>query len=763
MKKYLIFLLLLLVSVGVKAVSINLTLGTRTGGTNNWYEQEVTDAKTQLQVGDIVVVSYSEVTSNDCQYAICNKTGNKIYTNGADVVNGATQDYYTCPLGDKDFTFTVDQNLYNAIQSGGLVIQEKGLNADGKMTISVIRMTENWSQYKPANATEIMSTPQYIKDWYNEGYVLKTSTDYIGKTLRVVCLETADDSYAFLKKNTSGWPSLMSGSDKFSIAGWKYFEIQINDELNGLLRGDGLRIGGNNYYIAGIYVYGTGTSAPAWTEEESDIIDTYTFSTPLDGIAKEWEGAKIPGNFFEFQGQGDQISTKKLANTKNNIIRFVFDGTAGAGAQVSAKDANPSSTSSSDDILKDANENYASYIRQRNHDDATNSFYYVDYADCPQGATHFDFELSDAITVFKNYNHPVVDNTDHAPGVKKGMLSTLLQNGMVLGVNKAKISKVEIRKSMVSKYVSGYAVYTHPLSNTQWRPIALPYNLTKAQWQETFGNDATICELGKSSVTKSTVEQGDISNSYGITLRFKKLEGDLNADYPYIIKLGKAHDGNDYVINNVKADVRDFQSYEFRTGDFDVTALDATDPEVGSENYDKNHRIYLFEQSIKNKLAPEKNVCMMFQSTAPVFDIINSSVGEVENINGVNKFTTLEIPTDFAKENINYFFYEGELYPVLTESRRIISGLAYIKFPPATSSLFDDSSATQGVSLSKAVTFSFDDDNTTGIEEIAVLPRKQQQTNVYSLDGQLVRKGTKSTIGLAKGIYIVNGKKVIVK
>jgi hypothetical protein len=36
------------------------------------------------------------------------------------------------------------------------------------------------------------------------------------------------------------------------------------------------------------------------------------------------------------------------------------------------------------------------------------------------------------------------------------------------------------------------------------------------------------------------------------------------------------------------------------------------------------------------------------------------------------------------------------------------------------------------------------------------------QQNVYSLDGQLVHKGL-SVEGLAKGIYIVNGKKVIIK
>lgn len=779
MKKYLIFLLLLLVSVGASAVTINLTFGSRTGGTNDWYEQEVTDAETRMQVGDIVVVSYSEVTSNDCQYAICNKDGNKIYTNGADVVDGATQDYYTCPKGDKDFTFTVDQTLYNAIQGGGLFIQEKGLNADGKMAISIIRMAEDWSQYKPANATEIMSTPQYIKDWYNEGYVLKTSTDYIGKTLRVVCLETADDSYAFLKKNDDKWSSLMSGSDKFSIAGWKYFEIQINDELNTLLKGDGLRIGGNNYYIAGIYIYGTGTTAPAWSDEETDVIDTYRFSTPLDGTAKEWEGAKIPGNFFEFQGQGEQISTNKLANTKNNIIRFVFDGTAGEGAQVSAKDANPSSTSSSDDILKDANGNYASYIRQRNHDDTTNSFYYVDYADCPQGATHFDFELSDAITIFHDYNHPVLGNE----GVKKGMLSTLLQNGMVLGVNKTKISQVEIRKSMASKYITGYAEYVHPLSKEVWRPIALPYNLTRQQVEDAFGQNVMICDLGASNVTKTKVTENGVSRYvYRIVFNFEnvKVQNDdktadyLNANYPYIIKIkdnldetkyhysdGKGYEGP-FIFANVKADVRDFQAYEFRTGSFtygDEKSTDADKKFMTQEPADKaskDYQIWEFEQNIKNST---QNAYLVFQSTAPVFSISNTNVGEVEHINGVNPYTSV---SQIEDGYMNYFFYDGALWPVEAGGRNIKSGLAYVRFPEATYNLFNEqNSISEVASFAKIGSYFPVDDSTTGIEEIVNQPKKQDAEGIYSLGGQLIRKGT-TTDGLAKGIYIVNGKKVIV-
>lgn len=745
MKKYLIFLLLLLVSVGASAVTIELTFGTRTQNRENleWYYQDVTDAQS-IQVGDLIVVSHDEVEAdNTCQYAICTTKGDKL------VRPSDKQDWYDCSTGDKDFDFTITQDIYEKIKKDGLQIQDKGLS---NLKIKILRIAEDWSQYKPTvECTEIMSTPQYISDWYNEGFVLKTSNDYVGKTLRVLCLETADDSYAFLKKNTSGWPSLMSGSDKFSIAGWKYFEIKINDELNNLLKGDGLRIGGNNYYIAGIYVYGSDTTAPAWADEEGDVIDTYTFSSPLDGTAKEWERAKIPGSFFEFQGQGSET---KLANTKNNIIRFVFGGTAGEGAQVSAKDANPSS----DDILKDANGNYASYIRQRNHDQKNNSFCYVDYADCSQGAKYFDFELSDAITLFKDYNRPVVDNTDNAPGVKKGMLSTLLQNGMVIGVNKAKVKAVQIRKSMVSKYVTGYAVYKHHLSNTVWRPISLPYNLTQDQVKAAFGDGTKICELGPSKVTKKEVGDGKVSNSYAISLSFKEVDGDINADYPYIIKVGNVHSDNLYTITNVKADVRDFQAYEFRTGRFDVSALNATKPTVGSSDYDKNKKIYDFEQRIKGKLTDE--AYMVFQSTAPVFNITNTNVGNVEIINGMNNRTTLTVPGQ-NPSYYNYYFYDGALWPVLTEERRLASGLAYIKFPAATKGLFDDAKTEEQYSA-KVVCLFPDDNSTTGIDDVVAPAKKQMPVAIYNLAGQLVRKGT-SMEGLAKGIYVVNGKKLTIK
>lgn len=745
MKKYLLLMLLVLIGMGASASTdeIQLTWGENTSSSDGWSSRVVTNAKEMIKQGDFLIFSFDEASSSD-QYAICNESGDKIYTVGCK----NNQNWYNCADGQEYFVLTVTKKFCDDIQKDGLLLQYKGLQ---HLKGYIKRIDYKPTGSNVTNVTEIMSTPQYIKDWYSDGFVLHTDQDYVNKTLRVVCMETGDDAYAFLKKNKSGWPSLMSGSDKFSIAGWKYFEIKINGELNGLLRGNGLRIGGNNYYIAGIYVYDDGTTAPNWGEEESDIVDTYDFQNSVDGPVEgssDWASRTIAGSFFEFKGRGQQRAiepTKKIANTKNNIIRLYLKDTT-SDTQISAKDAG------------DVN---AAYIRERKHDITNNSFYYQNFADCGV-ADHYDFELSDAITVFDDWDKPKT-GTD---GVKTGMLSTLLLNGMNVGIKHGTITKLEIRKSMVSKYVTGYAIYMgHKLSNTYWRSVALPYNLSREQLEKAFGDDVVICELGESKVTKEkTTEEGNLTHyHYGISFNFTKIpdtEEGINANYPYMIKLKSGVKPADfYPIENVKADVRDYQAYEFRTGHFDLSALDATMPAAGDANYDKLKEIYDYEQDIKTDLTDAR---MIFKSTAPVFDITNTGVDKVEIINGTSNKTVLNIPSE-NNGATNYYLYDNVLYPVKKSPVKLSSGLAYVVFPAATRILFEqpDDTAQAGA---KITYFFCDENETTGIEEIDMTPASvcKAQQNVYSLDGQLVHKGL-SVEGLAKGIYIVNGKKVIIK
>lgn len=424
----------------------------------------------------------------------------------------------------------------------------------------------------------------------------------------------------------------------------------------------------------------------------------------------------------------------------------MFEGQAPEGAQVSAKDTE--------------NECEAAYIRQRN--DAKT---YVNYADCV-GRNHYDFELSDAITIFEKYNQVKTE----AEGVKTGMLSKLLRNGMQVGAKGVKITSVQIRKSLISKYVTGYAELTgHALSASKWCSITFPYNLTHDQLTKAFGDDVRICELGSSKVMKERDNAG--SYHYSILFNFEKIgenEG-VNANYPYLIKLRSAeHENanNVYPIEDVVADVRDFQAYEFRSGKFNLDALN----EASKSEADRNEQVVKIEQEINEKLNKD-NVCMKFKSTAPVFDISNTSDGsvtKVEIINGVKNdgFTLLTPPTT-ENDDTYYYMRNGALWPVLTQERRLASGRAYVILPKETKVLFDANGQAGTENHSKSIiAYSIDDEggNTTGIDEMefsAPVVRQAQQ-NVYSLNGQMIRKGV-STVGLPKGIYIVGGKKLIVK
>lgn len=772
MKKYLTFFLLILMSIGsvAQTTTTELTVGNYGSVNKEWNYCEITDINGQLKVNDDLVISFDPANSDKDkkdQYAICSAT-KKDGKYEKLVVFSDTQDWFNCEAGQTECTVTITDGLLKAINSGGLRFEYNGLK---NIKASIKRLNIDLSKLVPTDAESIgKNLPYKIKDWYSAPYVLQDGEfDAVGKTLRVICVDAGDDAYAFLKNNNENWSSIMSGSDKFSIAGWRYFDIKVNTELQNIIRayrkdGDkekgGLLIGGNNYTIYGIYLYGAKQEGSAdeldWKEDKTDLIDTYTFTDAIGGTT-DWVSATIPGSFFEYKSEtGNQVqgsgvtSTTKLANTKNNIIRLVFEveGSAPEGAQVSAKDTE--------------NKCEAAYIRQRRND-----LRYVNFADCA-GRDHYDFELSDAITIFEDFETVKTG----ADGVKTGMLSKLLLNGMNVGAKGVKIKSVQIRKSLISKYVKGYAELTgHALSASKWCSITFPYNLTHDQLTKAFGKDVRICELGSSEVKKNKISTGDNKDSYhySILFNFKKIgdnEG-VNANYPYLIKLGSAANEKAdkvYPIEDVVADVRDFQAYEFRSGKFNLDALD--------EESKKNPVQTVLDKENQIRAAlNDDNVCMKFKSTAPVFNISNTSDDsetKVEIINGVaNDGFTLLTPPTTKNGDTYYYMRNGALWPVLTQKRRLASGRAYVILPNETKVLFNANGQADTHNQSKSIiAYSIDDEggNTTGIDEMefsAPVVRQAQQ-NVYSLNGQMIRKGV-STVGLPKGIYIVGGKKLIVK
>lgn len=620
------------------------------------------------------------------------------------------------------------------------IIKEKGLIIGGRYInwnkVSIIEL--NGDSEMP-----LTTIAKEIENWYTAPLEIRSSDVEVGQTLRVYCKGRAtgtniyptDDSYAFFKKDPMKHTPIMSGSDKFSIAGWEYFEIKINSELKDIINNEGLLIGGNNYIIDRVVVYGSSGSAEDWTDGEA--INTYTCNHETGN----WKSLVIPGDFFQYIYSGNSKTTTTFNNTKNNIIRVNYNA-SGSNKQISVSDT------------KSQNNCQAYYTRYRKQNDDKETYQYQEYIDLDDNSDHYDFEMSDAITIFNTSVSPKTVVTG-AEGVMKGMLSNVTQNGMSVNGNNLTITSVQILPSRVSRYVSGKAVYVHPFSKDQWRPMSLPYNLSNADFVNAFiekGTNVKYCQLGGADAVKKQFINNDNQKEtdYFLNMHFIYANG-IRCNYPYIVKLeSDAPSDNTYTFN-VKADVRDFQTYTFRTGALQYRTEGNDTPAWTDDD--------------KTNYAPTDSY-MNFVSTAPVFDIYNQNQGEVENYGTTVFFTPLAASSTTG--DYNYYFYNGALCPAQT-SKNLYSGLAYVQMSGSLHNLIEGQKVVNGqakpMGFSTAL-FDIDDDEdiTSAIRTAETFDQHVSKTaaGVYNFNGQLISRNA-DTSNLPKGMYIINGKKTIIK
>ena len=581
------------------------------------------------------------------------------------------------------------------------------------------------------NYTDASITPYYIASWYQRessnpiDFSSVKDNVKLGDVMRVVFRGAVEDSYAFLKDWTNS-NEIMTGSDKFSINGWKYMDITVNQKLKDLIDKNDLWIGGNNYTISGIYFLHDNKNYEDWQDRGSEARSTYTPSD-TEKTLTNWNSFTVDGKYFTYKN-GEE-NNGKIDNTKNAIIRINYTTTA-EGAQISVKD--PKS---------DSNGYYGSYTRNRQY--VSGSFIYYDYFDLTSGTGNFDIEFCDAITKFHNdgsNNVPVLGSD----GQKTGMMWQIQRNGILVSGKEVQINWVSIIPTQVAKYVSGYAVINHKLSANYYKPISLSYNMDDQEtMKKVFGTD-NIYELGTTEVKKQ--QNATKGYDYYIYIHFKKATS-IRANYPYIIKLDNS-DQSTFYYDGVKANTRDYTTYTFYTPAF-TYASDFTDKEKSSfENYLKDQQ-------------------MLFISTAPVIKMKTSSVGDVEVITGVDDYTQLNTYNSSNGGTCDYYFYQGALYPN-EKDRSIKSGLAFIQLTPNLKKVFDNPSVVFGTTQAKSsacYSLVFDDDNaTTGINAIQTHAQgRATHQGVYNLNGQRVAASADELQHLPAGIYIVNGHKQVVR
>lgn len=645
---------------------------------------------------------------------------------------GESKDYKSL-TSDGSVTVTITNNLATehdmAVEGKHLKIKSVIISYFSKALAK-----ERNKQYLPEDPKKYVDAdikPYYIASWYQKestnpiSFSSVSGQVQLGDVMRVCFRGAVEDSYAFLKDWTNS-NEIMTGSDKFSINGWKYMDITVNEKLKKLIDDDNLWIGGNNYTISGIYFLHDKKSYEDWKDRESEARSTYKPSD-AEKTLTDWKSFTVDGNYFTYKDGME--SNGKIDNTKNAIIRINYTTTAN-GAQIAIKD-NGSNTDDS----------YGSY--SRNRQEVSGSYIYYDYFDLTSGTGNFDIVFSDAITKFHNdgtNNKPVIGSD----GQMTGMMSKIQRDGILVSGKNVTINSVSIIPTQVAKYVSGCAVINHKLSASYYKPISLSCNMDdQATIEKVFGTN-NVYELGTTEVKKESNSTG--GDDYHIYIHFKKATS-IRANYPYIIKLD-GRDESTFTYDGVKANTRDYTTYTFYTPAFTY------DESITSE--EKN----TFEKYLKDQQ-------MLFISTAPVIKMKTSSVGEVEVITGVDDYTKLNTYNRSTGGKCDYYFYKGVLYPNM-QDRSIKSGLAYIQLTEKLKKVFDNPKVVFGETQAKSgafYSFVFDDDNTvTGISSLpACNPRRANVNGVYNLNGQRVTASADELQHLPAGIYIVNGHKLVVR
>lgn len=256
----------------------------------------------------------------------------------------------------------------------------------------------------------------------------------------------------------------------------------------------------------------------------------------------------------------------------------------------------------------------------------------------------------------------------------------------------------------------------------QWWTICVPFNMTKAQVTAVFGANTEVCKMNE--VVRNKEKRR-------ITLKFKDDQYKNAASDDAIVI--KAHEA--YMIFPTASPTLDltFEGYQLEEGSPFPTIISATEEGSVTENGGYTYRF------IGNYL----------------------STWNANENNGVGKPIYMPQYTYFlgAKGGKHVFFYQTGI----TGKWNPFSATVQV-FKGQTNFGIDDSFVTESGAKTASFFGTEDDSHTTGIEDVTIEAGNNPATSVvYTLDGRIAGRGQQALNGLKSSIYIVNGKKIVVR
>lgn len=282
-------------------------------------------------------------------------------------------------------------------------------------------------------------------------------------------------------------------------------------------------------------------------------------------------------------------------------------------------------------------------------------------------------------------------------------------------------------------------------NDNKWNSLVLPVSLTAGQLKRTFGDNVKVAKLEK--LTDNSAQFVTVETKNDDEVALKAFEPYII--YPPVVDVssaaytvdkfytGKGNDnshwlGTDY---NVSADENNHLSLTVPANHYDITMVSLNRDDF-SKYVDTNNWVSQTIFSADGSLG--HMVC--YGTMAKTYDEKGIISGR-DDLHG------------------DYFMYKGEIWQVPDDQQYGLKGFRC---------WFELKGRQDEESSLKQMSLYIDgvEDSTTGIDDVhagqVFSARKQRSVGVYNMNGQKVRGGA-SVEGLPKGLYIVNGKKVVVK
>ena len=269
---------------------------------------------------------------------------------------------------------------------------------------------------------------------------------------------------------------------------------------------------------------------------------------------------------------------------------------------------------------------------------------------------------------------------------------------------------VPLSEKSQKKYKENLTMYfQRSFVEGEWNSLIMPVDLTKAQFDEAFGSDAKLAKANRVYDSNGNLvigfclveENKDKANS-----------AYLAANTPYIIYIGK------------KATTQDITTIDARSISGEIYKVDNSLAAGGvTFKYDDTKATNPIEQNFP----VDQAITTKWEMTGLKF------IGSYDNHQNL--------------EAGNYIWNNGKLY--LTKNNHWMKGYRCWLAPTWNGSATGNA---------KLLTFGFGNGETTGID-MPSMGNTSGSTKVYNLNGQRVD----NMLGVQPGIYIVNGKKVVVK